>query len=186
MKQQLRALFVVPLLAIGLLGVAALPTQADAKEYSDVVTDEQITLIRSRCTALKATLQRVHDSDLLLRYNRGVLYRVVSDQLMSPLNQRIASNQLDGSSLLKTTASYNTTYQRFFDAYKSYEDSLSRVLQTNCIDRPTTFYSQLQDARKKRDILQETSAKLVSLAKSYKSSFDTFKEATLTNSGSGQ
>ena len=177
MKQKIRSIFALLVIAIGFVGTAAVP--AYGVQEADVITDNQIKVIKARCTELKATLQQLHDSDLLLRYNRGGLYRTISDQLMSPLNQRIASNQLDGSDLVKVTANYNTTYQQFFNAYKSYEDSLSTVLSTDCNNQPSTFYSQLLDARQKRLALHESSTKLVTLAKSYKTSFDTFKQATL-------
>ena len=182
MKHQLRTLGVASILVLGITSTFAVPAYGEA----DVITDDQIKVIRSRCTELKATLQQLHDSDKLLRINRGDLYQVLSDELMSPLNQRIASNQLDGANLVRITANYTTAYQQFYTAYQSYENSLTALLAINCVNQPTTFYSQLLDAHEKRINLHETSVKLVTLAKDYKTNFTAFKKSALKNTGAGE
>lgn len=145
---------------------------------SDVITDAQISAIRTHCVALQASLNRLHQTDALLRYNRGQLYTTIRDKLMTPLNQRIASNQLDGSKLVKTTASFDSAYDKFYEAYRVYENSLSRVLDTDCTRQPTTFYSRLADAREKRLELHAISQQIVALAVQYKVQFDAFAQGT--------
>lgn len=146
------------------------------EEASNIITDDQIAAIKMNCTGLQANLNRLLQSDKLLRIDRGNLYRLISSRLMVPLNQRIASNQLDGGNLVQLTASYNTAYQTFFNAYKDYETSLSAALAIDCTRQPTTFYDQVADARTKRQALHAASAKLVDLAAQYKSSFLEFRK----------
>ena len=88
---------------------------------SDVITDAQINLIKTNCVDLKARLSRLHDNDLLLRTNRGNLYRLLSEKLMVPLNQRAASHQVDASALVKISAEYNEAYKKFYTSYSDYD-----------------------------------------------------------------
>ncbi len=134
---------------------------------SDVITDAQINLIKTNCVDLKARLSRLHDNDLLLRTNRGNLYRLLSEKLMVPLNQRAASHQVDASALVKISAEYNEAYKKFYTSYSDYDASLSQVLTIDCESAPTTFYSQIEDARAKREALHAASQALVQLAGQY-------------------
>lgn len=146
-----------------------------AEEQADIVTDEQRSLIISNCSDLQATLNRIHQNDALARHDQGQLFRLISDKLMAPLNQRIASNQLDGSTLVLTTATYNTQYQNFYNAYKAYEQSLRTTLQIDCTKQPVVFYDSLTDARNKRALVHEAGAKLIQLAQQYRDEFTTFR-----------
>lgn len=140
------------------------------------VTDEQIAAIKTHCLALQASLNQLHQTDTLLRLNRGKLYQTMVDKLMSPLNQRIASNQLDGSRLVKTTASFNQTYQDFKKKYSTYEVALGEVLKTDCTRQPSIFYSRLADARKKRQDLGKVNQQLVAGAEEYQTEFAAFRK----------
>lgn len=141
---------------------------------ADIITDQQIQTIKNSCLDLQATLNQLHQSDTVLRYNRGQLYRTISEKLMVPLNQRIASNQLDGGTLVKITADFSGEYQLFYDSYKNYEISLSSAMKIDCRRQPTTFYDQVADARKKRQALHQSSEKLTQLAVDYQTEFNTF------------
>lgn len=145
------------------------------EEPGDIITDVQLQAIRARCSELHASLNRVYQSDKVFRHDRGQLYRTVSDKLMVPLNQRIASNQLDGSGLVAVAAQYNATYDDFYEAYKSYEQALVKAMAINCTKNPTQFYDSVADAREKRIVLQTYNNKLVELASKYKSEFDIFR-----------
>ena len=168
-------------LLIGTLLFSAAPQRLYAVATEDIINDAQITSIRSHCTELQATLNRIRRADTLLRTDRGRIYRTIADKLMVPLNQRIASNKLDGSELVATTAKYNAEYQLFFDAYRSYDASLAATLSIDCTKQPTTFYDKLAIARSDRSKLHDSSVKLIGLAKQYRAQFDTFK----TNAASG-
>ncbi len=171
-----RLIAFITVVALIVSGSTLFARTARGEDQPNVITDSQIAMIKTHCTDLQASLNRLHQSDTLLRFNRGELYRTISDKLMVPLNQRIASNQLDGSTLVQITANYNTSYQTFFDSYKVYEVSLSAALSTDCVRQPTTFYDQVADARAKRIALHTASVRLVELAGQYKKSFGDFRK----------
>lgn len=163
----------------GILGVFTRTAHGD----DSVITDDQIQVIKSRCTDIQATLNQLHQNDALLRVNRGAVYQAISDKLMVPLNQRIASNQLDGGDLVRITADYNGAYQHFYNAFKDYDTALTNAMGIDCTKQPTTFYSQLNDARAKRLTLQAASQRLVQLAANYKTTFDQVKSRLVQGAG---
>jgi hypothetical protein len=167
-------------LAVSLLFSIA-PQRLYAADPEDIITDAQIQTIRTHCTDLLATLNRLQRADLLLRYDRGGVYRTIADKLMVPLNQRIASNQLDGSELVATTAKYNAEYELFRAAYRTYDTSLAVILAIDCTKQPTTFYDKLAIARQERSKLHDSSVKLIVLAKQYRTQFDSFKASVVIN-----
>ncbi len=171
----------ITLLGFGLvIAVSAMmfgPGKAGAVE---VITDDQIAAVKSRCTEVQATLNRLEANDKLLRHNLGSIFLILSDKLMAPLNQRIASNQLDGSGLLAITASYTKAYKGdpasdFHTAYGKYEDSLLAAMRIDCVKQPTTFIDALDEARENRLKLHEATDRLMKLAEEYKKSFDAFR-----------
>lgn len=168
---------------VGCLSVLALvrPVQG-----ADVITDQQIEAIRTNCTDIQATLNRLQQSDLLLRTNRGELYRTIADKLMVPLNQRIASNQLDGGELVAITAELNSKYKDFYDAYKVYDVALEAAGQIDCVKRPTQFYDAIAAARVKRQDLYTANQELVQLISDYWTEFSTFKAKLEKQGGSGE
>lgn len=146
----------------------------------EVITDDQIAAVKSRCTEVQATLNRLEANDKLLRHNLGSIFLILSDKLMVPLNQRIASNQLDGSGLLAITANYTKAYggdstSDFKTAYGKYEDSLLAAMRIDCVKQPTTFIDALDEARENRLKLHEATDRLMKLAEEYKKSFDAFR-----------
>lgn len=164
---------------MGVFGVLSQTAHGD----DTVITDDQIQVIKSRCTDIQATLNQLHQNDALLRVNRGAVYQAISDKLMVPLNQRIASNQLDGGDLVKITAEYNGAYQQFYNAFKDYDTSLTSAMGIDCTKQPTTFYSQLNDARSKRLALQAANQRLVELATNYRTTFDQIKSRLAQGAG---
>ena len=172
---------IIALVLIGTLLFSVAPQRLYAVATEDIISDAQIASIRMHCTELQTTLNRIRQADTLLRSDRGLIYRAVVDKLMVPLNQRVASNQLDGSDLVATTAKYNAEYQLFFDAYRTYDASLAATLTIDCTKQPTTFYDKLAIARNERSKLHDSSGKLIALAKQYRTQFDTFKTGVVTN-----
>lgn len=166
---------VVACLSLMIVASFASPQTSYGQDEIDIVTDEQVRAIRAQCTELQATLYRIHQSDAVLRHDRGQLYKTISDKLMVPLNQRIASNQLDGSGLVSITALFNTAYQDFYDDYKVYEQALSSAMEIDCTKNPTQFYDAVADARERRTDLYLSSTKLVQLAVRYHEEFKVFR-----------
>lgn len=173
---------ILSIVAAGLLVVAAVylaPSQG--ARAVQVVTDEQIASVKSRCTEIKASLNRLEASDKLLRHNIGSMFLVVTDRLMTPLNQRIVSSQLDGSKLLEVTARYTEAYKGreggdFYRAYVEYENSLIAAIAVDCHKQPTIFIDALDTARQNRLKLHTATERLVELARDYKVAFDAFKK----------
>jgi hypothetical protein len=141
----------------------------------DVITDQQIQAIRTNCTEIQGTLNRLQQSDLLLRTDRGELYRTIADKLMVPLNQRIASNQLDGGKLVDITADFNSKYKEFYNAYKEYDRALVAANEIDCVKQPTQFYDAVAVARDKRRVLGKANEALVALITDYKTEFKSFR-----------
>lgn len=147
---------------------------------ASVITDRQIDTIRARCGEIQATLNRIHESDKVLRVNKGYRYKAVMlDKLMTPLNQRIATNQVDGGKLVSIAAEYSRVFQQFDSAYGTYERSLSAALQTDCTKQPTAFYDQLTGAYENRKQVAKADAKLADLSKDFKAEFEKVFGATV-------
>lgn len=172
------------LFLVAVIGLVLTTPSATARALEDdIITDAQIAAIRTQCTDIQGTLNRLKQADTLLRYNRGQLYRTIVDKLMSPLNQRIASNQLDGADLVATTAAYNKEYQTFFESYKDYDTGLSQLLTIDCTKQPTSFYDKLIDVRRQRIALHQSSARMIELAGQYKKQFDVFQAKHVNTTG---
>jgi len=145
-----------------------------------IVTPERVGRIKTNCVENQASLNRLHQTDTSLRNNRGNLYRSIGDKLMSPLNARISSNDLDASKLTKITVAYNDAYGRFFKDYIAYDESLTELLSINCTKEPVAFYNALLDTREKRDELSVSNKELVRLIGEYKKEFDSFRAEFLS------
>lgn len=150
------------------VAVAGFHTVRAANHASDVITDQQIAAIRTRCSDIQATLNRVHESDKVLRVNKGYHYKaVILDKLMTPLNQRIAANQIDGGRLVAIAAEYSRAFGTFDAAYSSYERDLSAAIRIDCTKQPTAFYDQLRLAYDGRKAVSKADAKLIELSKEF-------------------
>lgn len=155
------------------LGLVQVPVGA---EESDSITDVQMVKIRSQCTDLQSTLNRVHVNDALLRVNRGQLYELLSTKLMARLNSRIALNRLDSTKLVAASTVYEQYLREFRANYQAYEEALSGTIKTNCVNQPVGFYDQLRDVRAKRLEVFKSTEKLESSIQAYKDAFDEFKQ----------
>lgn len=173
------SMIIAALLGVGMVGMRTVGAVSDT---SNVITDKQVTVIRSRCGDIQATLNRIHESDKVLRVNKGYAYKAVMlDKLMTPLNQRIATNQVDGGKLGKITAQFSQTFEKFDKAYSVYERNLSAAINIDCTKQPSTFYNQVLLAYQSRKDLYENDTQLIDLAKEYKAeSANVFQTVTST------
>ena len=150
------------------VAVAGVHTVRAANQVNDVITDQQISAIRTRCGEIQATLNRIHESDKVLRVNKGYRYKaVILDKLMTPLNQRIATNQVDGGKLVAIAAEYSRAFGTFDAAYSSYERELSAALEIDFTKQPTAFYEQLALAYDGRKEVSQADANLIELSKEF-------------------
>jgi hypothetical protein len=165
-------ILVLTMLVVGTGSIALQARQADA---AATVAPEVIARVRSHCVENLAGLNRLHQTDAFLRNDRGDLYRTISDKLMVPLNRRLASNQLDGGNLITIAANYNTEYGKFYNAYISYDNSLSKLLKIDCDREPVAFYNALLDARTKRAELSKINQSIKDLVRQYGVEFTNFR-----------
>lgn len=170
MKIRTILLFPAVLSALGLAVLASQSTHAEI-----IITPEQTTAIKTHCVENQAVLNQLHQTDAFLRIDRGNLYRTISDKLMVPLNRRLAANRLDGGSLTNITADFNREYNRFYKAYISYDNAITKLLGIDCTKEPVAFYNALLEARVSRAVLNSSNQRLVQLARDYKVEFDTFR-----------
>lgn len=143
-------------------------------EEPTTITDAQLVQVRSHCSEIKTTLRQLHASDAVVRVNRGKLYERISTKLMAPLNSRIALNRLDGTGLGSITSEYAKHLTTFRATYQDYEETLSSLININCLTQPARFYNSLEDVRTKRDLVYESVNILAQDIISYKAAFDEF------------
>ncbi len=140
----------------------------------DIVSDEQMQAVRANCADIKTTLNRIEDRDALVRVRLGNALTVLSDKLMTPMNQRVAANRVDGAKLLEITAKYTQGYKGsneardFYNAYTQYEISIVRAMSIDCVKEPSTFIEAVNTARDNRMQLHDISQSLVELADAYR------------------
>jgi len=158
-----------------LMSAAIYPSIVSAED-TVIMSDEQLTQIRNRCSEVQSTLSRVHANDALLRVNRGQVYERLSTKLMVPLNSRIAVNRLNGNSLLSVTSSYEQHLGDFRSRYQAYEEQLSATMKIDCKNQPAKFYDSLQNAREKRQSVNESAEGLAKDISDYKQAFDDFAQ----------
>lgn len=161
-----------------------------AAEETPPMDDAHIERIRANCTYAKATLDRVHESDALLRVNRGQLYESTSTRLIANLNSRIVLNRLDGTDLVKIASDYERGLTSFINNYRDYEQQSSRALSIDCTRQPVAFYDAVTSARQKRAVVYDSVTSLNSQANKYKDAFEKFatqyKTAAATVSAAAQ
>lgn len=146
-----------------------------ANAQSAALTTEQIERIRTNCTSTKSTLQQLHASDALLRVNRGQVYESMATKLMDPFNARLGNNRLDNKASSVVTASYRTGLDTFRADYKSYEETLSRAIRIDCVDKPELFYATIAEARVLRAKVHEDVIKLHRYIDDYRTAVSDFQ-----------
>lgn len=166
--------FSVFLLVAGLLlsGVFVLAPTVGAEEPR--MTEAHIERIKANCVEAQTQLSRIHTNDALLRVNRGQLYERLLTKLMSPFNSRVALNNLNGSSLVATTAAYEQQLMEFRANYQQYEEAMSATLRINCINQPVAFYDSVADVRMKRGKVHNSTLQLQQSIHSYNTEFTSF------------
>lgn len=138
------------------------------------MTEEHIERIRTNCVDAQASLTQLHTSDALLRVNRGRIYESIATKLMVPLNSRIASNQLDGQSLVDIYTTYERNLIEFRTHYQNYEQSMSETLRINCQNQPVSFYDKVTATSELRKKVYASVVALHKAINDYQVAFDAF------------
>lgn len=168
MKRLTVFLFVAGLLP----GIFVVVSTASAEEAR--MTESHIARIKTNCVEAQTQLSRIHTNDALLRVNRGQLYERLLTKLMSPFNSRVALNNLSGSSLVKTAATYEQQLMAFRANYREYEEAMSATLKINCANQPVAFYDSVADVRAKRMKVHGNTLQLRQSIEDYRAEFESF------------
>jgi hypothetical protein len=150
-------------------------TNVVAEAQALVLTDAQISDIKTNCTSILSSLGRVHENDALARVRLGREYEAVSTQLMAPMNSRVVLNKLDATALAQITTDFNSELEHFRGAqgvYPDYERTLSSALNINCYDQPVEFFDTVTSARTKREAVAASTARLDQLMAQYRAEID--------------
>jgi hypothetical protein len=170
--------FLTLLAVCGMLLVAAMAGQAASAQTNEPLSEDHINRIRQNCVNAKTTLDRLHVSDALLRYDRGKLYEQISTKLMAPLNSRIAINRLEGLKLTALSLEYDNTLDDFRASYQQYDEAMTQALAIDCASKPAEFYESVANTREKRQKLHSHTLSLNNLLQSYKNEFEAFVKKT--------
>lgn len=156
------------------LGAAMLAATAVHADSGTPMTEAHIAQIRSNCTAAQASLTQLHLSDALMRVNRGQLYESISSRLMVPFNSRIAQYTQRNVNLVSLTSTYDGQLTTFSNAYKQYEEAMTKALKIDCKNQPVAFYDAVADARAKRALTHDSVVAIQKTIKDYAAEFEIF------------
>ena len=162
-----------------LAGVMLFGAFSSAHAIGDVLSQSQIDAVQTSCQSIHSNLQRLQQSDRLLRGNLGQNYDAIALHLMAPLNSRIALNGLNGVDLTQTTVDFNTAFTTFRNDYMTYDDDLQAALAVDCNKSPVEQYSAIQTAKQSRKTVADDATKLNNLLTSYQSEVKTFASTQL-------
>jgi hypothetical protein len=150
-------------------------------EDSSVMTDEQISLIKTNCSSTKLTLNQLHSSDALLRVNRGQIYESIYARLMNQFNVRVASNSLNNTGLTAVSNSYESLLDTFRADYIIYEQQLSLAISIDCSKQPVSFYDAVVLAKNYRSKVHQDITALNSQISQYQTALSAFSESYKNN-----
>ncbi len=146
-------------------------TTVGARAQSLMLTDAQISDIKTNCTSIQSSLNRVHENDALARVRLGREYEAISTQLMAPMNSRFSLNKLNGVTLTQITVDFNAEFEHFRGAqglYPDYERTLSNALNINCYNQPVEFFDTVTSARTKREAAAASTGRMDQLIAQYR------------------
>ena len=168
--------------AAAVLALLAGPIVHAEGEGVYMLSDAQISAIRSNCTSIQSILTRIHTNDALSRVHLGQEYETISTKFMAPMNSRVALMKLNGVELAKTTVEFNDSLSTFRSRYQQYEQVLLRSIQMKCADQPVAFYDAVVEARDARALVNEMVEELGSLATQYGNQVKELRSQMLSSS----
>ncbi len=149
---------------------------------SSIMTDSHIAKIKTNCTLALGIVGRIHVNDAPQFINSNQTYYSIGDKLMAHLNSRLTLNKYDASKLVKTASDYNVALSKFRSVYKTYEETMSELVRTDCLRAPVTFYDKVATAREQRVKVHDAVVRLHQLLKQYRVDVKTFKAEKLGDS----
>ena len=163
-----RCLKTVALFVVIITTLVVVSFRANAQTEPTTPTENQLNTIIYRCPNMKTTIKQMQTQDAITRVELGKNYENMLSKLMTPMNSRLANNQLSAGNLLTITADFNSNLGSFRQHYIEYDQSISDLLSIDCAKKPADFYNKLQTARAKRANVQADCLKLSQAIKSYR------------------
>lgn len=133
-------------LPIAALGSAILLTGLPGLAQTAEIPPEKLELIGDNCEAAQSSIQRTQKSDIVSRTNKGRIYEYIL-RLMAALNSRIALNKLSQPRMVEVTGELQKSFTAFYRDYTDYETQIDYLLNIPCREKPTEFYSGLEQLR---------------------------------------
>lgn len=156
------------------LSVCGVWLSQSAQALDVSLSEAHLEKIRMNCVEARSTLNRLHASDGLMRVNRGQLYEAISTKLMAPLNSRLVLNRIEPGDLLTLAGTFDQQLKDFRSSYQQYEVAMSRLLVVDCTKEPAQFYTNLIDARLKRQATHDANEALQTTIGDFGREFSTF------------
>ena len=142
------ARYLIGLIAIVIAAVLVPPfVQAEGS-----LTDSQLETIRTNCVDAQISMQHVQEADRSTRINRGYRYEAIL-KLMTSFNSRVAENKINAPELITIASDYQKAWSSFRTEYSAYDDAITKLIQMDCRNQPTTFSDRLGLLYSKRESL---------------------------------
>lgn len=170
MKVRLR----VVILSLATLSVlAVLPVRAEDK--TPLLSKEQSGAISQSCDSIKQSLKKLQKADTKTRSYLGGVYEDFIMDLISPLNLRLTRNNLPNTTLTTLHSDLIAKRQDFAQKFTLYEQSFEVLLAADCQKNPEDFYQKLQESRKARNALEQSTEAFRMLLEKYQNAVQTLK-----------
>ncbi len=126
------------LFSILLLFAMILPNVASAQSRD--------ALIKERCTSIKAYLSQAQKVDLVDRTNRGRVYESILRQV-DAFTKRVKNNKMSSEQTDKFYIELQNSIGGFRSTFQRYDESLTELSHSDCLNNTSQFVSRLDRAR---------------------------------------
>lgn len=169
-------------IALGIAGATILAlfglTMVSAQTTSDVTTEAQIERIRQNCQPAQRTLNQLYrNSDVPNRINLGQSYDQLAQNLMIPLNNRMASNNFPTVEQVSTVTNFQRNVTTFRDTYAAYREQLLKAIKMDCRNQPVQFYDDIQQVRALREKVYASIQNINKDIVKYRNDFEAFAKS---------
>lgn len=149
--------------SLGLGALFLLPFAVQAQQ----VPSARDALISAHCVQLHNLVDQLQRRDLVARTNLGREYESIDKQLTA-FTQRVENNRIDNQAYEVLLTQFRDATSQFRAAYVRYDDSITKLQQTNCQTEPAAFDAQLNSSRSLRDTVEGTVTHAAALLGQYR------------------
>jgi hypothetical protein len=113
---------------------------------------EHAQVVSQNCVSAQVSLQRLQYSDAATRINRGYIYESLLNDLMTPMNSRLAVNgySKEAATLNGITDRYQSELRQFKQSYESYDETTRQMIKLKCQEKVSVFYDGVRSLQEKR------------------------------------